>query len=192
MKEESDYIISLKNSDKRAFEYLYNKWSGKVYNFAMYISHGNISLSEELLQIVFVKVWEKRETLDPEKSFGAYLCTIAKNILFDIYQKKMREVLLEDISGYDETSENSTEEDVDYHLLDEYVDNLIEQLPPARKKIFLMSRRMFLSNNEIASKLNLSVNTVESQLRKALLFMKQELKKHYLVNISLCFFFLQS
>ena len=66
-------------------------YTSKLYNFVMRISKGDSYLAEEIVQAVFIKVWEGKESLDPGKSFGAYLCTIAKNQLVNIYQHRMLE-----------------------------------------------------------------------------------------------------
>ena len=81
MDKESQHICNLRKGDTTSFEYLYTVWSGKLYNFVMRISKGDSYLAEEIVQAVFIKVWEGKESLDPGKSFGAYLCTIAKNQL---------------------------------------------------------------------------------------------------------------
>lgn len=189
MDKESRYIYNLKRGDTPSFEYLYNLWSGKLYNFVMRISKGDSYLAEDIVQSVFIKVWESRQTLDPDKSFGAYLCTIAKNQLVNIYQHRMLEYLYEEKVKYTESAENTTEKEVDYHLLEEYIDSLIEQLPPARREIFILSRRSLLTNKEIAEKLHLSENTVESQLTKALSFLRDNINKHYDLPVSLLFCF---
>lgn len=189
MDKESRYIYNLKRGDTPSFEYLYNLWSGKLYNFVMRISKGDSYLAEDIVQSVFIKVWESRHTLDPDKSFGAYLCTIAKNQLVNIYQHRMLEYLYEEKVKSTESAENTTEKEVDYHLLEEYIDSLIEQLPPARREIFILSRRSLLTNKEIAEKLNLSENTVESQLTKALSFLRDNISKHYNLPVSLLFYF---
>lgn len=189
MDKESRYIYNLKRGDTPSFEYLYNLWSGKLYNFVMRISKGDSYLAEDIVQSVFIKVWESRHTLDPDKSFGAYLCTIAKNQLVNIYQHRMLEYLYEEKVKSTESAENTTEKEVDYHLLEEYIDSLIEQLPLARREIFILSRRSLLTNKEIAEKLHLSENTVESQLTKALSFLRDNINKHYNLPVSLLFCF---
>lgn len=162
MDKESHHICNLRRGDIVSFEYLYNCWSGKLYNFVMRISRNDIYLAEEIVQSVFIKVWENREQIETDKSFGAYLCTIAKNQLVNVYQHRMLESLYQTKIKTSEPIENTTEKEVDYHLLEEYIDSLIEQLPPARREIFILSRRKLLTNKEIAAKLNLSENTVES------------------------------
>lgn len=185
MDKESDYICQLSEGDIRSFEYLYNIWSGKLYNFVMRISKGDGYLSEEIVQSVFVKVWENRKSLNPDKSFGAYLCTIAKNQLVNIYQHRMLEDIYQEKTRKYEPIENTTDKEVDYHLLEEYINSLIDQLPPARREIFILSRHNMLTNKEIAARLKLSENTVESQLTKALSFMRNRINQHYGLSVSL-------
>lgn len=188
MDKESHHICNLRRGDIASFEYLYNVWSGKLYNFVMRISRGDTYLTEEIVQSVFIKVWEARELIDADKSFGAYLCTIAKNQLVNIYQHRMLEYLYQEKIKTTEPTENTTEKDVDYHLLEEYIDSLIEQLPSARREIFILSRRKLLTNKEIAAKLNLSENTVESQLTKAIAFLRSKIDRHYSISIPLLLF----
>ena len=190
MNEESQYIHQLRKGDSQSFECLYNLWSGKLYNFVMRISKGDGYLAEDIVQSTFVKVWENRQSLDPDKSFGSYLCTIAKNQLVNIYQHRMLESLYQEKVQTSEPIENTTEKEVDYRLLEEYIDSLIEQLPPARREIFVLSRRNVLTNKEIAAKLNLSENTVESQLTKAISFMRSKINQHYSLSVSVLLYLL--
>jgi len=190
MEKESLHILRLQGGDRTSFEYLYNAWSGKLYNFVIRISKGDNYLAEDIVQSVFIKVWENRASLNPEKSFGAYICTIAKNQLVNIYQHRMQESLYHEKIKNTEPIENTTEKEVDYHLLEEYIDSLIEQLPPARREIFVLSRRNLLTNREISEKLNLSENTVESQLSKAISFLRRKINQHYNLSISFLLYLL--
>ena len=97
----------------------------------MKISHGDSYLAEEMVQTVFLKVWKNREQLDPKLSFGAYLCTIAKNLLTNHYQHKMMEILYieQQIDHPGTPYARGTDEVVEYHLLEEFVDSLIQQMP---------------------------------------------------------------
>ena len=65
------------------------------------------------------------------------------------------------------------------NLLEEYIDQLTEKLPPARRQIFIMSRKQMMSNKEIAEKLNITESTIQTQLSKALAFMKEQLQDYY-------------
>lgn len=183
---EKAQVLALKEKgDTSSFNCLYEQWSGKLYHFVMSISHGDSYLAEEMVQSVFIKVWEKRAELDVEKSFGAWLYTIAKNQLLNIYQRRMSEFLYRNETERNSEIDNVTEKEVEYHFLDEYIHTLVEQLPAARREIFLLSRFQFLSNKEIAEKLHLSENTVESQLTKATAYIRSKVKQHYQLSVSL-------
>lgn len=185
---EQIHISKLKRGEMASFEYLYNTWSPKLYNFVMRISHGDTYVSEEIVQSVFVKIWERREELDPERSFASFVCTIAKNQLKNIYQHRMTELLYQEYEVQKGIqSDNTTEKEVEFHLLDEYVTKLVGELPPARREIYILSRQQCLSNREIAQHLGLSEKTVEAQLNKATSFLRTKLLSHYRLCISLLF-----
>lgn len=93
MTERERVILLQSQCDERAFNALYKQWCGKLYNFVMKLSGGDNSLAEEIVQDVFVTVWERRETLDKDKSFGNYICTIAKSRLLNTYKHRMVESL---------------------------------------------------------------------------------------------------
>lgn len=181
MGERNKHIENLRKGNRSSFEYLYTVWSGKLYNFVMKISHGDSYLAEEMVQTVFLKVWKNREQLDPKLSFGAYLCTIAKNLLTNHYQHKMMEILYieQQIDHPGTPYARGTDEVVEYHLLEEFVDSLIQQMPEGRQRIYKLSRQSHLSNREIADQLQISENTVESQLTKAISFLRKRLKDLY-------------
>lgn len=177
---EKEELELLRNASKQCFEVLYHRYSGKLYNFLMKVSKGDTYMAEELVQRTFIKVWETREYINPEKSFISYLCTIAKNMLLNEFEHKTIQFIYEEYVKVRSTeNDNSTENDVDKNLLEEYIDKLTAQLPPKRREIFILSRKEGLSNKAIAKQLNISESTIETQLSKALSFMRSQLKSHY-------------
>ncbi len=177
---EKEELELLKDACRQSFEVLYHRYSGKLYNFMMKVSKGDSYTAEELVQQTFIRVWENRENVNPEKSFISYLCTIAKNMLLNRYEHQTIQFIYEEyIKAKQIDSKNTTEEEVDRKLLEEYIAKLTDELPPKRKEIFVLSRKEGLSNKQIAHKLNISESTIETQLSKALSFMKGQLKQHY-------------
>jgi len=79
MSDEVNDLIELKNGSEKAFETIYKRYAGKLYNFIMTISHGNRYMAEEIAQSVFVKLWEIHQQINPEKSILSFLSVIAKN-----------------------------------------------------------------------------------------------------------------
>jgi len=177
---EKEELELLRNASKKSFDILYHRYSGKLYNFVMKVSKGDSYIAEELVQRTFIKVWETRDYINPEKSFISYLCTIAKNMLLNEYEHQTIQFIYEQYVKVKESdNDNSTENEVDKKLLEDYIDKLADELPPKRKEIFILSRKEGLSNKMIAKQLNISESTIETQLSKALEFMKSQIHNHY-------------
>ena len=180
MKGEAAELIALKNGSHKAFEAIYNRYAGKLYNFIMTISRGDRYMSEEVVQSAFVRLWETRERLDAEKSMLSYLSAISKNLLFNRYQRQTIEFLYQKVMIDEQKPyHRQTENEIDRKWLENFVDELIDQLPPARKKIFILRKKQELSTKEIAEAMNISVSTVETQLSLAMKFMKKEFEKSH-------------
>jgi RNA polymerase sigma-70 factor (ECF subfamily) len=180
LESEKGILLKLRDGSSEAFETLFHKYGGKLYNFTLKLSSGNTHVAEEIVQNTFVQVWETRNFINPDKSFISYLCTIAKNRLVNEYEHQaVRHIYRDYIRKHHSDVDNITEKEIDRNLLEEYIDCLIEKLPPARKQIFILSRKEMLSNKEIAKQLNLSENTVRNQLSSAVSFMKEHLARHY-------------
>lgn len=180
MSEEEKELIALKNGSEKAFEAIYKRYARKLYNFMMTISHGDRYVAEEIVQSVFVKLWEVREQVNTEKSILSYLSVIAKNMLLNRYQRQTieflyHEFILQEQSPFDSTTEN----EIDRKWLEDFIDELIEQLPPSRRRIFILSRKEDLSTRQIAEIMHISVSTVETQLSLAIKFMRRQLEKNY-------------
>lgn len=188
---EEEEIRLLSQGNTAAFEHLYYLYSGKLYNFILKLTQGNRHVAEELVQRTFIKIWEQQTKVDPDKSFLSFLCTIAKNLLINDYEHEaVRFVYTEYIKNntylqYD----NETEKEVDRKLLEEFIDQLTEELPPKRKEIFILSRKHGFSNKTIARQLHISESTIETQLAKSLAYMKDKLKYYGTYILFLCMFF---
>lgn len=189
--DEKHLLIDLKDGSFQAFERLYNMYSGKLYNFIMRLSSGNQYMAEEVVQSTFIRIWEVREKVDTNASFISFLCTIAKNLLMNMYQRQTVEYVYNEYllkSGLDHDSQ--TEDTIDLRFLNDYIDSLAEELPAQRKKIFILSKRQNYTNKEIAEMMGISESTVATQLSLAVKFMREQLMKHYDKVIALLIAFL--
>ncbi|WP_073348204.1 RNA polymerase sigma-70 factor [Bacteroides congonensis] len=184
-------LIKLKEGSFQAFEKLYTMYSGKLYNFIMRLSSGDQYMAEEVVQSTFIRIWEVRAKVDSDASFISFLCTIAKNLLMNMYQRQTVEYVYNEYllkSGVDRDSQ--TEDDIDLRFLNDYIDSLAEELPAQRKKIFILSKRQNYTNKEIAGMMGISESTVATQLSLAVKFMREQLMKHYdkVIALLLAFF----
>ena len=147
-------------------------------------------MAEDGVQSAIIRVWELRERVEPESSFISFLCTIAKNLLMNMYQRQTVEYVYNEYlknTGVDRDSQ--TEESIDLRFLNEYIDSLAEELPAQRKKIFILSKRQNYTNKEIAEMMGISESTVATQLSLAVKFMREQLMKHYDKIVALLFAF---
>jgi len=174
---EKELIEKLKNGDSFAFEVLFYKYRNKVKGFAMRMIPTQID-PEEVVQEVFVKVWLKREYIDSDREFQTYLFSITKNLVLDHLKSAVNRRLYfveehfqQDIIA-DCHADTYVSDDVEEKLL-----NLIDQIPERRREIFCLSRFNGLSYKEIAQQLNITENTVDSQIRNALAFLRKEFRK---------------
>lgn len=180
-----DYLAvkNLKNGDEKAFDQLFNKYSPRLYNFSVkYLK--SAKEAEEVVQEVFLYIWDKRDGLKPDNSFNAYIFTIAYNIVKKYFIKKARDNAFKDELIYSNLqNENNLDKIIDYKFLLEKVELIIDALPPRRKEIYLKRKYNGLSVKQIADELGISPNTVENQLASAQKQIQKELQKEKLAGL---------
>lgn len=174
---EKELVKKLKEGDSFAFEVLFYKYRNKVKGFAVKIVPAQVD-PEEIVQEVFVKLWLKKEAVDPGKDFQSYLFSIAKHLVLDHLKSAVNRKLYfvgehfqQDLL-IEEGQENALQEDAE-----EKLQRLIDEIPERRREIFRLSRFEGLSYKQIAERLNISENTVDSQIRNALAFLRKEFRK---------------
>jgi RNA polymerase sigma-70 factor (ECF subfamily) len=188
LENEDQIVKSLSKGNLLAFNTLFKAYSGHLYRFA-YGYLKSEAESEELVQEVFTIIWEKREGLKSELSFKSYLFTIAFNIIRKHFRMKVyyNEYLK---SGITSDLDLRTSEKITYDSLHKYLTELVNQLPPRRREIFIKSRFEGFSIKEIAEELEISHKTVENQLTDALKFIRTNLNRESLsVILFFCYFF---
>jgi RNA polymerase sigma-70 factor, ECF subfamily len=168
-----ELVRLLKKGDINAFNAIYYKYCKKLYAFViMYLKQEEDA--EEIVQEVFIKIWQSKDKIDVSSSFESFLFTIAYNATMSLFRKRMSEnksrqylKSLQHISSSDETMY-----EIQVKELDNKVHNLLKQLTPKQKEIYYLSREDGLTHKEIAQKLNISPNTVNNHLVTILKFLK--------------------
>jgi RNA polymerase sigma-70 factor (family 1) len=185
---EAQLVKSLSKGNLLAFNTLFREYSGRLYRFA-YGYLKSEAESEELVQEVFMKIWEKRAELKKELSFKSYLFTIAFNIIRKHFRTRKY------ISEYFKSRiwddlDTETSQKITYDSLYQYITELVNQLPERRKEIFIKSRFEGLNIKEIAEELKISHKTVENQLTDALKFIRANFNREIISIISFFILFL--
>jgi len=142
--------------------------------------------AKELVQSVFINVWEHRKSLDETMSVKSYIFRSTVNYIYNYLKRKAiraRFVELELQKG--ELQSNQTYDQIFFNDLERSINSIIETLPAQQQKIFQLSRFEGLSHEEIAKKLDLSTRTVENQVYRALKIIKRNLKGEILSLILL-------
>jgi len=187
--EEAALVSELSKGNLLAFNSLFEVYSNRLYYFAFKYLKSEAE-SEELVQEVFTRIWEKRHNLNKDLSFKSFLFTIAFNIIKKHFIAKARldEYLKSQIR---DELDLDTSDNITYDSLYKYIIELVNQLPDRRKVIFIKSRLENLSITKIAEELNISHKTVENQLTSALHFLRDKInKKEFLLFcFSICLFF---
>ncbi len=171
-------VRSLRKGDVFAYNELFHKYSQKVYNFS--VKHlENEEDAKDLVQEIFMKIWDMKKEINEKKSFNAFLFTISLNLIRDYFRKKVKNRKLVD-RWLEETEpySNSTLLSVEFKSLEKIVSTLVDQLPQKRQMVFRLSRNEGLSNDEIAEKMNIQKKTVENHLNLALNYLRERLQGH--------------
>lgn len=170
---DQEVLLLFKQGDREAFSLLYKKYWNQIYRFAQLYIVSNNDI-EEVVQDVFIKLWDVRAFIREEDNFKGFLFIITRNIIFNKSRRKLNETsykLL--VLNALENDSFDMEEEISTHNLAEYIDTLIAQMPPRRQMIFNLSRKEGKTYKEIAEIMNISEKTVEKQITATLKYLKK-------------------
>lgn len=176
--EDKALLIRLSEGDETAFVKIYNQYRHKIYTYAYQLSK-SADTADEIVQQVFIRIWQKRAQINTELSFNAYIRKITLNHVLNHLKKVARQKSLqEEVFQLIEISNSHTEDQLlEKELRKIYVD-AIAKLPAQKKLIYQMSRTEELSHDEIALKLDISKNTVKNHMVEASRFIREYVRKN--------------
>jgi len=159
-------IRQLNEGNEKAFDRIYKIFSPRVFSFAFSFLRDR-SEAEEIVQEVFLKIWDKRQHLSPSGSFESFLFTISKNtILNNIRETKYHRVFLE-YKRFNPDPDPVLDHELNCRELETIYQEAIDKLSPRKKEIFILNQKHALTYNEIAQKLGISIKTVRNQMDAA-------------------------
>ena len=182
MDQEYLQVIRLNCGSKQAFTAIYNKYVGRIFNYVCAMTRDEV-LAEDITQELFLRLWEYRTQIDEERNFQAWVFTVARNLVYREGRRMLLNSAFIDVvqqEGPRRGGECTTDNMVNLSFTSEYIAELIEQMPPARKRIYILSKQEGLSVKEIARRLNLSEKTIETQLYHANIFMRSRFRNIHL------------
>lgn len=153
-----------------AFRKLFNYYYPKVHAFVMGLTKDKDE-TDDLVQAVFIKLWNKREYFLNVENFDSYLFTLVKYTVFNSFKEKS--LWADSDYEFEELDAKTPYDDLLAKDLALLVEMVVENMPAQRQAVYKMSREMGMSNDEIALKLGIQKKTVENHLNLAL----KELRK---------------
>ncbi len=165
-------MSQLASDNEHAFRVLFDEYHQKVYSLAIHLTRSE-SIAEDIVQDVFLKIWQNRSNLDKIEYFKAYLKVAARNTSLNYLRKIAREKLaMEGLVLSDITSVKGSTTDPERSIIEKQYGQILEQaigsLPPRQAQIYRMSRIMGMKNGEIALELGISIHTVKEHLKIAM------------------------
>lgn len=177
-------LTTLQYTDGEAFmELLFRSFYQPLGN-VIYRVVQDRATAEDLVQDLFLKVWNNRGTLAITTTYKAYLYRAAMNTALHHLQKHKRQVAWDD-ARVPEPSRDATTEYLDGEEAELAVAGALEALPPQCRAVFVMSREEGMSYRQIAEALNVAPKTVENQMGKALRLLRERLSS-FLSGMSMC------
>lgn len=175
---EQSVILRLQKGDSDAFRELYNQYHQPLYHYVLRFVKSP-ALAEDVLQDVFLKIWEIRSRIDPELSFKAYLYRISRNSVFKLLKKiavdeNLRTQVLRQFS--------QSVADADLKVLWQQYEALLQaainRLPPQRRKVFKLCREEGKSYEQVAEELGISRNTVKEHMVLAMKLIREHIDQY--------------
>lgn len=169
-------LQGLRNGKASHFETVYHLYCGWVYNFVYQVT-GNIQVAQDITQDVFLQIWNYRRSIDVDKNFEGYLFRIARNEIAHYIRKELKKQVYVRALEEDGADEGCcVETEVDLAVKADYIAQLSEALPDARRQIFTLYWKSGMSYKEIAELLSISPKTVATQVQRSLQYFRSKLE----------------
>ena len=174
-KSEKATVAAFINGSETAFSELFRKYYPRLLHFTIKTVKSRHD-AEEIVQDVFIKLWNIRHKIKTDTSFQAFLFTVTRNMAFDYLKKAVQhDELTEALWTRLELIKNNTEETIFFEEYKRITEKAIQALPPQKQLIFRLSRDEGLTHDQISSQLGISKNTVKNHMIEALKSLKSRL-----------------
>ncbi len=166
---DGELVAFLRKGDKLAFEEIYNRYRQPAYRYLITLLK-DPEFAKDLIHEVFIKVWDIRGKLEIKDNFKGYLFRICHNKAVDFIKKAAEEHFLKDrlLHCYQGFFIEETPSVKDFEHFDNLIDEALNTLSPARRKVYELCKYQGKSHQEVAEELQISPNTVKEHMSKAL------------------------
>lgn len=180
-----EVLNRLKKGDKKAFDQVYHACKDRIYGNLLKLVKSE-DIAREMLQKVFVRLWDKRGQIDPSRPIHAWLHRVAANMVIDYFRKVARDQKLEThLTATAEKGYSHVAEDLYYKQLQAVFDEAIEKLSPRRKQVFKLIKLEKRSYQQVSKMLGISESTINDHIVKANQSIQEQVKRMDIAGILL-------
>lgn len=182
IKSEKHLLELLKKDSYEAYTCLYNKWAPLLSRFVFSLVKSH-SMTEDIVQETFVKLWDNRKNIEIDKSFKSYIFTISYHMVLKEFRYQVNHPQMEDYIAFANNIEysESPNHKIDFDYFISELDKAKSLLSPRQREIFELSKEENLSIKEIVEKLQITEQVVRNQLSTSLKIIRQKLAKSFLL-----------
>lgn len=182
--EERKLLYRVRDGDKDAFQNIYQLYCPKLRAYILKFVKAP-QYAEDIVQDVFLKLWEIRGSIDPEKYFSGYIFTITRNLIFKFFKTAAHsEELVDDVLISYLPGDANVQELSEWKELNKHIQLAVQMLPPKRQEVFLLCKEENLSYEQVSRRLGISRNTIKEHMVYAMKFIREHLKSQSIISIS--------
>ncbi|WP_220388734.1 RNA polymerase sigma factor [[Flexibacter] sp. ATCC 35208] len=187
IKYQEELLIQLRNDAEPAFNALYQAYSKPIWLRILRLVKDK-DIADELLQEVFINIWKNRQQIDLEKSFKAFIYTVAQNLVYNYFRKNASDSnLLQNLLLQSPQHYMNVEQLMEERELKRLLDEAIDQLSPQRKRAFILCKVEGRSYGEASKIMGVSIATINSHITQSMQFLKEYTLKHLKVILVILF-----
>ena len=173
-----EWFKLIAGGDETAFRNLFDTYWEHLYSVALMLTKSE-ALAEDIVQEIFLKIWNKREELPEVEKPDSYLFIIARNHIYNVLKQQQREEQYnKHIFDWFEGAKENPESELLFKESAELLNKAVANLSTQQRAVYKLAREQGLSYNEVAAQLNISTNTVKNHLAIALKYIREYLRHH--------------
>lgn len=189
MMDDRELILNVKSGSEYSYSILYRLWVSRLYNF-VYRYVKSDSITSDIVQEAFLRIWMNRADLDPDSSFKSYLFTISYHLLIKELRRQINNPLMDTLLEYQSewvTSDNETGRSIELEQFRKALVQAKKRLTPRLREIFELNKEQNMPVAEVARRLGITEQVVRNQLSMAVKIIREELQ-YYSYFLVLFFF----
>jgi RNA polymerase sigma-70 factor (family 1) len=187
--DEKELLSRIAKGDEQAFGIFFNLYKDRFYFLVLKTTRSDV-IAEEIVQDIFLKLWQKREMLVDIENPSSYFFTAVYRRIYIYFRKLALDKKILKVVCREEVTQNTTEEMVIFRESERYIKEAIAKLPPQQQLVYKLSKQDGYSREQIANELKISPHTVKNHLADALKFIRGYLQ-NFIFIVFLLYWFLK-